>query len=66
LKKAKQDVESIAESPEPSGQTTKRPQATEQRVANASARLDDALKTVREEGTPTTKTADHHKDSNPQ
>lgn len=67
LKKAKKDVESIAESPEPSGQTTKRQQATEQRVANASARLDDALKTVREEeDAPATKTADHHKDSNPQ
>ena len=63
LKKAKQDVESIAE---PSGQTTKRPQATEQRVANTSARLDDALKTVREDTPAPTDKADHQKDSNHQ
>jgi len=59
-------VESIAESPEPSGQTTKRPQATEQRVANTSARLDDALKTVREDTPAPTDKADHQKDSNHQ
>ena len=62
LKKAKQDVESIAE---PHRETTANQQATEQRVASASARLDDALKTVREDA-PATDQADHQKDSNHQ
>lgn len=44
LKKAKLDVESIADSPSDAA-----PNDTEQRVAKASSRLDDALQTVREE-----------------
>lgn len=50
LKKAKLDVESIADSPSnaaPASQSD-----TEQRVAKASSRLDDALETVREETPP--------------
>ena len=65
LKKAKQDVESIAEPAAPHRETTANQQATEQRVASASARLDDALKTVREDA-PATDQADHQKDSNHQ
>ena len=52
LRKAKLDVESIADAPpakEPSSTATAAPSETEQRVAKASARLDDALQTVREE-----------------
>ncbi|WP_422938747.1 Sec-independent protein translocase protein TatB [Vreelandella venusta] len=53
LKKAKQDVESIADAPSSSSSSSSSTQATqndtEQRVANASARLDDALQTVRED-----------------
>lgn len=49
LKKAKLDVESIADSPSEKAPTTS---DTEQRVAKASSRLDDALKTVREETPP--------------
>ncbi len=50
LKKAKQDVESIADAPSSSSSSTQATQnETEQRVANASARLDDALQTVRED-----------------
>lgn len=50
LKKAKQDVESITDSPSRSASPTAPTQtATEQRVANASARLDEALKVVRED-----------------
>ena len=55
LKKAKLDVESIADAPSSKGSTpatAAAPSETEQRVAKASARLDDALQTVREE-TPT-------------
>ena len=66
LKKAKQDVESIAESPSPSSNATANQQATEQRVASASARLDDALQTVREDTPAPTDKADHQKDSNHQ
>lgn len=47
LKKAKLDVESIADSPSDAAPTA--PSDTEQRVAKASSRLDDALQTVREE-----------------
>ena len=65
LKNAKQDVESIAEPAAPHRETTANQQATEQRVASASARLDDALKTVREDA-PATDQADHQKDSNHQ
>ncbi|RBI68033.1 twin-arginine translocase subunit TatB [Vreelandella sulfidaeris] len=50
LKKAKLDVESIADSPSEKASAT--PNDTEQRVAKASSRLDDALKTVREETPP--------------
>jgi len=59
LKKAKLDVESIADAPSTSDTTpssSAAQQGTEQRVAKASARLDDALQTVREE-TPTTPSA---------
>lgn len=66
LKKAKQDVESIAESPSPSSNAPANQQATEQRVASASARLDDALQTVREDTPAPTDKADHQKDSNHQ
>ena len=66
LKKAKQDVESIAESPSSSSNATANQQATEQRVASASARLDDALQTVREDTPAPTDKADHQKDSNHQ
>ena len=66
LKKAKQDVESIAESPSPSSNATANQQATEQRVASARARLDDALQTVREDTPAPTDKADHQKDSNHQ
>jgi sec-independent protein translocase protein TatB len=47
LKKAKLDVESIADSP--SDAAPAKQSDTEQRVAQASSRLDDALQTVREE-----------------
>ena len=47
LKKAKLDVESIADSP--SDPAPAKQSDTEQRVAQASSRLDDALQTVREE-----------------
>ncbi|QNU64645.1 Sec-independent protein translocase protein TatB [Vreelandella titanicae] len=47
LKKAKLDVESIADSP--SDAAPAQQSDTEQRVAQASSRLDDALQTVREE-----------------
>lgn len=52
LKKAKLDVESIADSPSdpaPAKQSDTDQSDTEQRVAQASSRLDDALQTVREE-----------------
>ena len=52
LKKAKLDVESIADSPSdaaPAQQSDTDKSDTEQRVAQASSRLDDALQTVREE-----------------
>ncbi|MCH4812547.1 Sec-independent protein translocase protein TatB [Vreelandella neptunia] len=56
LKKAKLDVESIADAPSSSTTASTTPPATnaaksdtEQRVAKARARLDDALQTVREE-----------------
>ncbi|MCL5425766.1 MAG: Sec-independent protein translocase protein TatB [Gammaproteobacteria bacterium] len=52
LKKAKLDVESIADVSPSKRATSATPAAqseTEQRVAQASARLDDALQTVREE-----------------
>ncbi|CAO1667880.1 MULTISPECIES: Sec-independent protein translocase protein TatB [Halomonadaceae] len=55
LKKAKLDVESIADTPSTprSAPATKATQSeTEQRVAKASSRLDDALQTVREETPP--------------
>lgn len=46
LKKAKLDVESIADTPSAKEAA---PSETERRVAKATARLDDALETVREE-----------------
>ncbi|MGQ7261295.1 Sec-independent protein translocase protein TatB [Vreelandella sp. V005] len=54
LKKAKLDVESIADTPTRDGSSTapsdgKTQSETERRVAKASSRLDDALETVREE-----------------
>ncbi|TVP50724.1 MAG: twin-arginine translocase subunit TatB [Halomonas sp.] len=52
LKKAKLDVESIADAPPGEGASPDDkavPSETEQRVAKATARLDDALQTVREE-----------------
>ncbi|MFJ5539721.1 Sec-independent protein translocase protein TatB [Vreelandella titanicae] len=55
LKKAKLDVESIADSPSdaaPAQQSDTDKSDTEQRVAQASSRLDDALQTVREETPP--------------
>ena len=59
LKKAKLDVESIADTParsdavQPNTPPTQAAQSeTEQRVAKASSRLDDALQTVREETPP--------------
>jgi sec-independent protein translocase protein TatB len=55
LKKAKLDVESIADTPSASSSAPTRDAAqsdTEQRVAKASARLDDALQTVREDTPP--------------
>lgn len=66
LKKAKLDVESIADTPSASGSTPSATEttqnATEQRVAKASARLDDALETVREEApAPAPETADAEK-----
>lgn len=60
LKKAKLDVESIADSPSASGTapaTNAAQRDTEQRVAKASARLDDALQTVREESPASTSAA---------
>ena len=66
LKKAKQDVESIAESRSSSSNATANQKATDQRVASASARLDDALQTVREDTPAPTDKADHQKDSNHQ
>ncbi|WP_404375735.1 Sec-independent protein translocase protein TatB [Vreelandella aquamarina] len=67
LKKAKQDVESIADAPSSrSSQTPAQDDATEQRVASASARLDDALQTVRDDAPAPSDKADHQKDSNPQ
>ena len=62
LKKAKLDVESIADSPSASGTapaTNSAQRDTEQRVAKASARLDDALQTVREESPASTSAANH-------
>ncbi|HDZ45902.1 hypothetical protein LCGC14_0167640 [marine sediment metagenome] len=59
LKKAKLDVESIADVSPSKRSTSATPAAeseTEQRVAKASARLDDALQTVREE-TPSSSSA---------
>ncbi|MDN6322707.1 MAG: Sec-independent protein translocase protein TatB [Halomonas sp.] len=62
LKKAKLDVESIADIPSASDSTpsatTAAQNKTEQRVAKASARLDDALETVREEASAPAKQAD--------
>ncbi|MDQ7733491.1 Sec-independent protein translocase protein TatB [Halomonas sp. SpR1] len=65
LKKAKLDVESIADSPAssdavpPKTPSTQAAQSdTEQRVAKASARLDDALQTVREETPPSSSAPD--------
>lgn len=55
LKKAKLDVESIADAPT-GGKTTPKDATqseTEKRVAKASSRLDDALQTVREDPAPT-------------
>lgn len=49
LKKAKLDVESIANSPPSSGATSSAQKDTQQRAAKASARLDDALETVHED-----------------
>lgn len=49
LKKAKRDVESIADAPVSSTSTNVTQSDTEQRVAKASSRLDDALQTLREE-----------------
>ncbi|KJD18234.1 MAG: Sec-independent protein translocase protein TatB [Pseudomonadota bacterium] len=66
LKKAKQDVESIADAPASSREGAPGQDATEQRVASASARLDDALQTVREDTPAPTDKADHQKDSNHQ
>lgn len=60
LKKAKQDVESIADAPSSSSTSAQATQnETEQRVANASARLDDALQTVRED-TPAASSSTSH------
>ena len=47
LNKAKQDVENIAEAPK-SSDSNSVAQSQEQRLADASARIDDALNTVRE------------------
>ncbi|MDQ7730816.1 Sec-independent protein translocase protein TatB [Halomonas sp. SpR8] len=62
LKKAKLDVESIADAPSTSGSTPSATSAaqnkTEQRVAKASARLDDAIETVREEAPAPAQQAD--------
>lgn len=58
LKKAKQDVESIADAPPASSAQPSAQADTEQRVARASARLDDALQTVREDLPSDTDTAD--------
>lgn len=58
LKKAKQDVESIADAPPASSAQPSAQADTEQRVAKASARLDDALQTVREDLPSDTDTAD--------
>lgn len=68
LKKAKQDVESITKAPSTSASPTAPEQNdTEQRVASASARLDDALKVVREDAEQTDiEKADLKKDSNHQ
>jgi sec-independent protein translocase protein TatB len=49
LKKAKQDVESIADAPSSSASTPAAKHDTDQRVASASARLDEALQTIRDE-----------------
>jgi len=52
LKKAKLDVESIADTPSAKDASSAKeaaPSETERRVAKATARLDDALETVREE-----------------
>ncbi|XQU08170.1 Sec-independent protein translocase protein TatB [Halomonas sp. LY9] len=81
LKKAKQEVESITDAPSSNRTATSNidnsttaqaaaQDATEQRVAKASARLDDALQTVREDlpapsSTPSDK-AEQQKDSNHQ
>jgi sec-independent protein translocase protein TatB len=66
LKKAKLDVESIADAPSASGSTSSATAAahheTEQRVAKASARLDDALETVREEAPAPAKQTDVTRD----
>lgn len=58
LKKAKQGVESIADAPSASSVQPSAQADTEQRVARASARLDDALQTVREDLPSDTDTAD--------
>ncbi len=49
LKKAKQDVESIVDAPSSNASTPAAKHDTDQRVASASARLDEALETVRDE-----------------
>ncbi|PRY66848.1 Sec-independent protein translocase TatB [Vreelandella songnenensis] len=69
LKKAKQEVESIADpsSPSASGTTAQVPRETERRVAQASAQLDDALQEVNDtppEPTSSEAPATSHKDSN--
>ncbi|MDP3536810.1 Sec-independent protein translocase protein TatB [Halomonas sp. M1] len=77
LTKVKQDVESIADSSPANTSTPAAQHETEQRVASASARLDDALQTVREDANSTDlhnadlekadlKKADVKKDSNHQ
>ncbi|RUR36959.1 Sec-independent protein translocase protein TatB [Vreelandella populi] len=69
LKKAKQEVESIAEpsSPAASKATAQVPKETERRVAQASAQLDDALQEVNDtppESASSETPATSHKDSN--
>lgn len=60
LKKAKLDVESIADAPadaKSTSQTGAAQSETEKRVAQASSRLDDALQTVREDPAPSSPSA---------
>ncbi len=70
LKKAKQEVENITDTPSsPRSAKADTQDATEQRVANASARLDDALQTVREDApapSPAPSDKAEQKDSNHQ